>query len=72
MATKECTGCSVTSDEVSGWAECPDCGRAYCPTCVDRMGMQEEEEKIKKLRGGDPYTRMKLLCPSCESEMSML
>ena len=72
MATKECAGCSATSDEVSGWAECPDCGRAYCPTCVDRMGMREEEEKIKKLREGDAYTRLNLLCPSCEGLVDIL
>ena len=65
---KKCESCGldfVPKDE--GWSECPDCGKIYCPKCSDEM--RQEKKEIERLREGDAYTRLKVLCPSCNVEM---
>ena len=64
---KKCDSCGVDYLEDEGWVECPDCGKFYCLHCTDKM--REESRKIEKLRDGDAFTRVQILCPSCSIEM---
>jgi predicted RNA-binding Zn-ribbon protein involved in translation (DUF1610 family) len=64
---KRCESCGLDYVSEEGWAECPDCGKVYCPRCSDDM--RKEKRTIEKLREGDAYTRLRILCPSCSIEM---
>jgi hypothetical protein len=64
---KKCDSCGLKFGSEEGWMECPDCGKNYCPRCSDRMS--KESRDIEKLREGDSYTRISVLCPSCSINM---
>lgn len=64
---KKCEACGLDYVAEKGWAECPDCGKVYCPDCTDKM--KEEQHDIEKLREGDAYTRLRVMCPSCALDM---
>ena len=64
---KKCEACGLDQVDDKGWADCPDCGKVYCPNCADKMS--KEHRDIEKLREGDAYTRIQLMCPSCSLEM---
>lgn len=64
---KKCENCGVEYIPNEGWVECPECGRVYCYHCSDKM--RHERNEIEKLREGDAFTRLQILCPSCSIEM---
>ncbi len=64
---KKCAACGAEYSPEHRWMECPDCGKVYCPSCADRMS--KESREIEKLRAGDAYTRLRVLCPSCSVEL---
>jgi hypothetical protein len=65
--SKKCESCGLEHTGDEGWAECPDCGKHYCPNCTEKM--KKEHEEIEKLREGDAFTRVQILCPSCSMDM---
>jgi hypothetical protein len=64
---KKCESCGLESGGDEGWSECRDCGKFYCPECSAKMS--KEQHDIEKLREGDSFTRVQVLCPSCSLEM---
>jgi hypothetical protein len=64
---KKCDSCGIKYVAGEGWMSCPGCGRVLCPQCAE--GESHEDRDIQKLRDGDAYTRMQVLCPSCSIEM---
>ena len=64
---KKCESCGKEYVSDESWLECPDCGKTFCQHCSDKM--MKEHRDIEKLREGDSYTRVQILCPSCATEM---
>jgi hypothetical protein len=64
---KQCDSCGTFYAPDQKWFSCPDCGNVYCPDCAESM--TKEAKDIEKLRDGDAYTRLHILCPSCSIEM---
>jgi len=64
---KKCDACGIKYVPGEGWMSCPGCGRVLCPQCAEAES--HEDREIEKLREGDVYERMQVLCPSCAIEM---
>jgi predicted RNA-binding Zn-ribbon protein involved in translation (DUF1610 family) len=63
MKDKKCASCGTVYEGDEGWLTCPECGKAYCLRCTDKM--RKEQQDIERLRNEDAFTRAQILCPSC-------
>lgn len=67
---KKCYDCGKDPVEGHDWSECPSCGETLCPTC--RQNRDKERREIERLKEGDAYTRLQVLCPSCQAYMNIM
>ncbi|MBN1380219.1 MAG: hypothetical protein JXA41_00940 [Deltaproteobacteria bacterium] len=64
---KTCDSCGQEYHSGEDWIKCPHCGRVLCPRCTERES--KKDVYIARFREGDPYTRLRLRCPSYSIEM---